>query len=213
MNKEIFTAKENWRGSYYELAIELQSSHDDIQQEQALQALWSHPNLSGHWLNLESYGQDPDIFRISELIDKESNISYANLYGVFHIPEIHQQVACLSVVVREKNGSDWLDFCFPTVMLKQVFPLKSPLSHAENSWLKIVDKYLLETADIVYHQTPYDLALIGEEVSGMVHKVFVTGTEIENGGVLLSPMLWEKLSPNKVFEVMSSGLRWVPFAQ
>jgi hypothetical protein len=98
-------------------------------------------------------------------------------------------------------------------MLKQVFPLKSPLSHAENSWLKIVDKYLLETADIVYHQTPYDLALIGEEVSGMVHKVFVTGTEIENGGVLLSPMLWEKLSPNKVFEVMSSGLRWVPFAQ
>ena len=213
MNKEIFTRKENWRGSYYELAMELQPSHDDVRLERALLAVWSHPNLSGHWLNLESYGQTPDVFRVTELVNNGSNIAYVNLYGIFLVPEVNQQIGCLSVVVRENNGSDWLDFCFPSAMLESAFSVKYPLVHDENSWLSIVDKYLLEIADTVYRQTPYDLALIGDEVSGMAHKISITATEIENGGVFLSPALWDKISPNQGFQVMPSGLRWATFAQ
>ena len=212
MNREFFTQKENWHGSYYELAIELQSSHDDIRLEQALQALWSHPNLSGHWLNLENYGQNPDRLQVSGIINNSDNVSCANIYGIFLIPEIDKQVGCLSVIVREHNGSDWLAFCFPSAMLKSIFPVKYPLVHDENLWLSILDKHLLQMADIIYRQIPYDFALIGDEVSGMAHKISITEAEFENGGILLSPSLRDKISPNKVFEVMPSGLQWATFA-
>src|SRR5215212_1840499 len=99
MNKEIFTEKENWRGSYYELAIELQSSHDNVRLEKAMQALWSHPNLSGHWLSKENYGQAPDVFNIANEFRGTDNHSFIHVYGLFSIPQIDRQVGCLSIIV------------------------------------------------------------------------------------------------------------------
>jgi len=180
------------------------------------------------WRRL-SYGQGPDIVNVANEFYSTNGNSFIHLYGVFFIPEIDRQVGCLSAIVRESDGSDWLDFCFPTAMLKSVFPLKKPFTHDENPWLTILDKYLLQMADIVYQQTPYDLAFMGNEVSGLVNKASITSTGIENQinifsindsdtllspscTILLSPSFWDEILLNRTYEVMPSGLRWTKFA-
>jgi hypothetical protein len=222
MNKDFYVEQNNWSGSYYELAIELQSSQDNIRLEKALQALWSHPNLKGHWLSKDHYGQTPDVFNIADEFIVTDHNSLMYLYGVFFIPEIDQQAGCLSIVVREKDGSDWLDFCFATGMLKSAFSVKYPLETEEYPWSTVLDKYLLQMADMIYQQTPYDLALIGDEVSGLVNKAAIISEGIEhqikiyglnNNKIFLSPAFWDGLSIDKTYEVLPSGLRWATFAQ
>ncbi len=218
MNKDFYVERKNWSGPYYELAIELQASHDDVQLEQALQALWSHSNLSGHWLSKESYAQSPDTFNVADAFHGENGNSFIHLYGVFFIPDIEKHVGCLSIVVREKDGSDWLDFCFPTAMLTTAFAVKYPLPTDEYPWSVVLDKYLMQMADLVYQQTPYDLAFIGDEVSGLVNKASIIEKGIENevkfyglNKVLIAPELWDEISLNKTYESLPAGLRLTTF--
>ncbi len=221
MNKDSFTLKENWYGSFYELAIELQTSHDNVRLEWALEALWRHPNLSGHWVSIENFGQQSDVIRIPNDFHIASSNSFINLYGLFSIPEIDKQVGCLSTVVREKDGSDWLDFCIPTEMLVDAFSVKHLPEMREYPWANILDKYLLQMADMIYQKTPYDLAFIGDEVSGLVNKASIISEGIENqikfyslnnNKIFLSPAFWNEISLDKTYEVLSSGLRWATFA-
>lgn len=220
MNRDLFIQQETWYGSFYELAIELQTSHDDIRLEKALETLWSHPNLSGHWASIENFGKNPDVISIPNGFQGESSNSFINLYGLLSIPDIDKQVGCLSTVIRETNGSDWLDFCVPTKMLKSAFSVKQPLEIREYPWSTILDKYLLQMADMIYQQTPFDLAFIGDEVSGLVNKASIISEGIESqikvydlskNKIFLSPEFWSELSLDKNFEVMPSGLRWATF--
>ena len=221
MNRDFFTQKENWYGSFYELAIELQTSHDNVRLEQALEALWSHPNLSGHWLSIENYGQSPDVISIPNEFRFENSSSFINLYGLFSIPDIDKQVGCLSTIVRETNGSDWLDFCFPMGMLKRAFSVNHPLEMREYPWSVTLDKYLLQMADMIYQKTPFDLAFIGDEVSGLVNKASIISEGIESqikiydlskNKIFLSPEFWNEISLDKNYEVMPSGLQWATLA-
>jgi len=221
MNRDFFTQKENWYGSFYELAIELQTSHDNVRLEKALEALWNHPNLSGHWLSKENYGQGPDKFSIADKFHGMNQNSLIHLYGVFFIPEIDKQIGCLSIIVRETDGSDWLDFCFPTGMLESAFSVKYPLETDEYPWSTVLDKYLLQMADMIYQQIPYDLAFIGDEVSGLANKASIISEGIErqiksyglnNNKIFLSPAFWGEISLDKTYEVLPSGLRWATFA-
>jgi hypothetical protein len=221
MNKDFYVEQDNWSGSYYELAIELQTSHDNVRLESALQALWSHPNLSGHWLSKENYGQAPDVFNVADEFHDTDKSSFIHVYGVCSIPEIDKRVGCLSIIVREKEGSDWLDFCFPIGMLESAFSVKYPLETEEYPWSTVLDKYLLQMADMIYQQVPYDLAFIGDEVSGLVNKASIISEGIEhqikiyslnNNKIFLSPAFWDGISLDKTYEVLPSGLRWATFA-
>ncbi len=189
--------------------------------EQALQALWKHPNLSGCWLRVENFGQDPDIFSVANEFQYSEQHSFMRLYGILSIPEIGKQVGCLSIVVRETNGSDWLDFCITTGLLEEAFSVKHPLEIREYPWATILDKYLLQMADMIYQQTPFNLAFIGDEVSGLVNKASIVSEGIENqikiydlskNKIFLSPGFWNEISLDKKYEVLPSGLRWATFA-
>jgi hypothetical protein len=64
---------------------------------------------------------------------------------------------------------------------------------------------------------PFDLAIIGEEVSGrysadsMAAPKRLTREIVQKyGGFLLSEKLWDRLQPRVDFEILASGLRWVP---
>ena len=221
MNKDFYAERKNWSGSYYELAIELQTSHDNVRLEKALDTLWHHPNLSGHWLSVEHFGLNPDVFNVSHEIHGIEENSFMRLYGMFSIPEIEKQVGCLSIVVRETDGSDWLDFCIPTGMLEAAFSVKHTLEIREYPWSMILDKYLLQMADMIHQQTPFDLAFIGDEVSGLVNKASIISEGIESqikiydlsrNKIFLSPAFWNEISLDKNYEVLPSGLRWAIFA-
>jgi hypothetical protein len=221
MDRDLFIQKGSWYGSFYELAIELQTSHDDIRLGKALETLWRHPNLSGHWLSIENFGQKPDVISIPNELQVESSNSFINLYGLFSIPDIDKQVGCLSTIVRESNGSDWLDFCFPIGMLKSAFSVNHQLEMREYPWSATLDRYLLQMADMIYQKTPFDLALIGEEVSGLVNKASIISEGIEsqikiydlsNNKIFLSPEFWNEISVDKNYEVTPSGLQWATLA-
>jgi hypothetical protein len=202
MNRDFFTRKENWFGSFYELAIELQTSHDDVYLEKALAALWKHPYLIGPWVDIKKFGLSPDVIRVSNFNDGTENFSFLRLYGVLSLPELGEQIGCLSIVVRETDGSDWLDFCVPTGMLESILPVEHPLPTDNYPLVKVVDQYFLQMADMIYKQTPYDLALIGNEVSGIVNKDAIVSGGLESQisifglskiKILISPKFWDEI--------------------
>jgi hypothetical protein len=222
MDRDFFIQKENWHGSFYELAIELQTSQDDFRLEQALKALWRYPNLNGCWLKRENFGQGPDTFSVSNNIEGLEENHFMRMYGTFYIPELGKQVGCLSIVVRETNGSDWLDFCIPTEMLEKAFSVEYPLLTDDYPWETVLDKYFLQMAELIYKQTPYDLALVGDEVSGLINKLNILSAGIENqintfglskNKILFSPQLWNDILLDKTHEVLPSGLKCITFAK
>ena len=159
--------KHNWSGSFYELAIELGSPSDD-RLRTALTRLWSHPSLDGCYLDRnQELDQQP---RVSPL--HWDVAPGAHLLGLVQLPN-GQQVACGSIIVREDDGPDWLDFYIPMVALMEVYgegtyAFDEDVS-ALRSWQEPLDKYLAELGAYVFAEVPFALGLIGHEVSGDVY--------------------------------------------
>ncbi len=210
MDRETYVTQENWYGSYYELAIVLNNSPDNARLRQALTVIWNCSDLHGPWFEREDYSMPTTA--IPELMADIEPLKL--LYGLITIPQTGTTLGCLSVVVREDKGSDWLDLCIPTGMLGLEFPIQYPILRDNNLWLKEIDDVFLRVADEVYRRVPFDLALIGEEVSGLVDKaeVFSNVGLLKDGGYLLSPALFSQLSSTTLNPVsLPAGLLWIPF--
>jgi hypothetical protein len=131
------------------------------------------------------------------------------LYGALKLPD-GREIGCVSHVIREDGGSDWLDLSLPTGMLEHVFPVQYPLAPATNAWLKTLDPILVEVAEWIYEQTAFELAIIGEEASGYVAAADLTNDELSGGGFVVPDRLWRRLNPTVESLALSSGLRFVP---
>jgi hypothetical protein len=137
------------------------------------------------------------------------------------IPQTRTTLGCTSVVVREDKGSDWLDLCIPTGMLELEFPNIYTILRDNNHklWLKDIDDVFIRVADEVYRHVPFDLALIGEEASGFGGKAELVSNDawflqdVQDGGYLLSPSLFSRLSLILNPISLSSGLLWIPWAE
>lgn len=215
MDLQTYLNSDNWLGSYYELAIELQDSPNDSNLFRALKSLWGHPSLSGGWPRKEDYGQSATNF--SGEVDKIE--SFFHMYGLVTLPTSNIEFGCLTVVVREEigkdHGSDWLNLCFPTGMLEQAFSVEYPLDCKSNDvWIDQVDALLKEIANSIYEQVKFELAIIGEEVSGYVHKADLPFADNESGYLITPPVwnsIWASGSKHEQPEYMqlSSGLKQV----
>lgn len=78
-----------------------------------------------------------------------------------------------------------MDFCIPTGMLEREYLVQYPLIPQNNSFLIELEKTVSELANKVYSIFPFDMALVGEEVSGMLYFDSLTKEDVENGGVIL----------------------------
>ena len=206
MKRSDYIAPENWYGSFYELAIEYVPQGDDERLRKAIAALWDMPSLVGPWRERQQFGQSPS--RTDGLEFDESS----RLYGVLELSN-HQSLGCLSVTVREDSGpdcSDWLDFCIPTGMLELVFHVSYPLHSEENPWMQRIDTFLLSLAERVYQASPFELANIGEEVSGRPRRCELTESLLSLGGILLPLEFAKQFEANTTAVALPSGLRWFP---
>jgi hypothetical protein len=162
-----FTGEDVWHGSFYELAMEL-GEHPEERIEAAATALWSHPSLDGPYADRSREPDAQPKVPPSLVVDADMNHGY----GLATLPD-GNRLPCLSVVVRESSdgGSDWLDLCFPTGALCEVYDLYgSAPDYVDPSWrpwAEPLDLWFAEIARTVYRETPFRLGLIGEEVSGM----------------------------------------------
>ncbi|MDB5056585.1 MAG: hypothetical protein JWO59_57 [Chloroflexi bacterium] len=113
-------------------------------------------------------------------------------------------------MVREEQGSDWLDFCIPSGMLAMIFSIDYHWFHETNPWLQEIDQILLRMADAVYNAAPFDLALIGADVSGWLRADEARTTDLERGGILVPSILVERLKPSGASTILSTGVHWFP---
>jgi hypothetical protein len=186
MNRDTFFKEENWYGSYYELCIELGETGNDTRLIEAMKCLWSQPQLRGGWWNRADFNTDAPQFEISEGFDRLR-------YGVIQLQNGFS-VGCLMYVVREDNGSDWLDLCIPTGMLSLIFSINYPIYDVSNSWMDDVDQALIEIGTSIYKAHPFRLALIGEETSGLTHADSLSLDVLRYGRSLIPKSLWNSVS-------------------
>jgi hypothetical protein len=198
MDRDTFVCDENWFGSYYELAIELGPTGDDERLRKALEHVWSLPQLRGSWIERHDY----DLH--SSPIECRDGI-VPSRYGVLRLtPEI--SVGCVTHTVREPNGSDWLDLCIPTGMLGLCFDVQYPLDYATNPWMAQIDRLLAQMAASVFRSISFQLAIIGEEVSGITDAASITPDDCRFCPFLLPELLWQRLGLSTSRQVLTHGL-------
>lgn len=204
-----YRVRENWHGSSLQVAIDLGPRNDE-RLLHAFRAAWASPCLDGP---LPSPGGDAAAALDGSLLEQEGS---EHTYGTFELPDGGRRLGCEVFAIRDEQ-SDWLEVAIPTGMLELAFPVEYPLVAAANPWITDVEASLVEVADAVYRAVPFDLATIGEEVSGLFYagsvdpKFALTRDEVERGGgFLISPGMWQRLEPMAAHQSLASGLRWVP---
>lgn len=203
MDRSLYRKPENWYGSYYELAVELQPTGDDERLLRAMQRLWDYPALTGPWTSREAFGHPPAV--PATVLQSDP----VPLYGVLELDD-GREIGCVSHVIREEGGSDWLDLSLPTGMLESVFQVEYPLAEDTNPWLAELDEAFVLIAEWLYAEAPFQVAIIGEEVSGFTSATEMNTDEVASGGFILPRPLWDRLQPGAGYRVRSHDLRFVP---
>ena len=200
---------ENWHGSFLEVAIDL-GARDDDRLRAAFAAAWESRVLVGP---LDAPYPDRPRGVPDAPLDPEG---FIHTYGTVELPNTGRRVGCEVLSVRD-DESDWLDVALPTGMLELAYPVEYPLFDDTNPWIADVEGLLVSIANHIYTAVPFDLATVGEEVSGLFYARSSSETRAitrdvvdRGGGFLLSPRLWERLQPTAIAEPLASGLRWVP---
>jgi hypothetical protein len=199
--------RQQWLGAFRELAIELRSG-DPQRLLDATRAAWATRVLRGPVGPPFGGGAPPlddSLLRLDPVV---------NLYGEIAVDGIDDPLPCKVVWVRDRDA-DWLDVCVPeeTIEAAQV-PVSGETDLAKKQ--KLVDRVLAHVADAIFAVVPFDLAIIGTEVSGAFsarspETRFSIISAIEHqGNFLLSPELWDELHPTVTRIELPSGLLWVP---
>ena len=79
------------------------------------------------------------------------------------------------------NGeSDWLDISIPQAAFEKFFPCQYPLTTELNPWLKKINEVYARLAETIYRKSPFDFAMIGEEISGETNQEEITLGVMQN---------------------------------
>jgi len=199
--------REDWYGSWYELAIELVPAGDDRRLSAAMAALWRGAGLGGPWPDRAAGPQGAPV----DLRRPLPFEALRDLYGVLRLPG-RRPLGCLTCIVREEHpgGADWLDLCVPTGMLAHAFPVVHPLTREDNPWLAELDRAFMPIAAAVYRATGFALALVGEEASGWVTARELTPERLPpEGGYFLPANLAIRLGLHaRATTVLPGDLYW-----
>lgn len=152
-----------WLGGYYELAVELGPPSDE-RLAAALAAIWEIAGIEGCYLCRDVEPEDQP--RVGPRLPGGQG---SHLYGVATLAN-GSRVPCCTVIVREEDGADWLDFCLPLGGLGQALPNARGYPFSDDtgrSWRQPLDDWLAEIGRHLFEQVPFRLGLIGFEQSGM----------------------------------------------
>jgi hypothetical protein len=198
MDPISFAAPENWNGPSYELAISL--LHDTVGRDavpRAARILWAQPQLQGPWLARSDY---PDPLKVTNPREALTGC------GLVSLPD-GQRLGCEVVLIPEREG-DWLDLCLPLGMVEAAFEVR--YERAFEPWMGAVNQVFVQVADAIFHEVPFNLALIGEEVSGSTDEHRFRVKDLESAGFLLSPEFCRQAGVTGTAVILPSGLRWFP---
>ncbi|WP_026690363.1 hypothetical protein [Alteribacter aurantiacus] len=172
MNVTEFTNEKNWIGGYYELSTEFHPAGNDKRVNDALKALEKCHFFDGPWEKREDFQKE--IISLPIQIEEDSVTSF---YGTMTSSD-GNTLPCLLSITRN-DESDWLDISIPQAMFENLYLYDYPLTKERNPWLEIVDETFTLLAEAIYHVSPFDLAMIGEEISGYVNQGNITAESLK----------------------------------
>jgi hypothetical protein len=93
MEIESFNNPENWLGTYYELAIQVSASADNLKLTKAFDCLCKYPDFMGPWLSKKDFPEKIGNLMVSETV---------SCYGLLKTPSAIE-LGCVLWIVREKQ--------------------------------------------------------------------------------------------------------------
>jgi hypothetical protein len=188
-------------GSHYEIAIELSVRADERRLREAVATLWKSGLVEGPWLSIEEIGVGPTV--PLDQLSLEESWAYGLIVG-------EKPLACVMHCIRESGGSDWLDVSVSSPILESVLGIKDLSELDDDPRLEPVDESFAKIADRIYSAVPFELALIGEEVSGTAYaRSLARGVcAFSQVSVLCSQRLKDELPFSAEFRRRDSGLWW-----
>lgn len=190
----------NWIGGYYELSIEFHPSGNNKRINEALVTLEKSQFFNGIWRERSAFQRDSTSLPIAI----EAN-SVTSLYGILYISD-ETVLPCLITVTCVPEESDWLDISIPQAILERIFAIKYPLIKELNPWLSEIDNIFIQIAEMIFAQSPFDLAFIGEEVSGATNQESITNEFLEKHTTILTTQLQERLHIQDTGKRLSNNL-------
>lgn len=199
MNYSDFINPNLWIGGFYELSMEFHPVGDHGRLNQALVALGNLDFFNGLWKERQHYLSDI----ISLPIDIDDD-SVNQFYGTLTLSD-GNTLPCVVTIVRIIDESDWLDIGIPLAILERVYPLNFSLAPELNPWLVKIDEVFIRIAKKLFDRSPFELALIGEEISGYTNQETITLEELEKITCLLPNRIQEHLGISQGDEGKGSG--------
>jgi hypothetical protein len=160
-----FGDPENWTGGWYELGLDL-GQRSDERLDHALRVLWREAGIVG-CVGL----RDPDPTEQAEIAPSVASLNhFGRLYGHAQLPSGASVVAvCLAFPLS--CGSDWLTLGLPLGALARVdrriggFPFGADGGSASLAWRIHLDNWLAHVGMEIFKQVPFQLGLIGFDVT------------------------------------------------
>ncbi|GAA3120321.1 hypothetical protein GCM10010466_09040 [Planomonospora alba] len=159
-----FTDEENWRGGFYELAMEFAGTADGPLLK-GLEVIRDAATLDGFHTarDREPAGQVPYAL--------ESGLPTGHLYGLTR-PPAGRTCVCGALVSRFDDGTSWLIFYLPLEALGRTdrrvgaFPFNEDDEPSSLAWRRPLDDWLVSLARRVYGVVRFRRALVGFETYG-----------------------------------------------
>ncbi|PLT30642.1 hypothetical protein [Peribacillus deserti] len=189
MDYDFYNNPDNWIGGFYELSIEYHPFGNNKRVNEALTALCKSDYFNGFWEDKKDYQKKS----ISLPINIEED-SVTQFYGTLSLSNSKEgELPCVITVIRVDGESDWLDIAIPQAALEKRFPYKYPLTIELNPWLKKINARYTQLAEIIYCSSPFDLAMIGEEITGYTNQEEITYEVVQNIICILPSHLQDRL--------------------
>ena len=189
MDDCLYNDSDHWVGGFYELSIEYHPSDHDKRINEALASLADGSCIKG----------------ISLPIQMEED-GVHSFYGSLSLSH-SDYLPIMITVTRVVGESDWMDIAIPQTAFEMKFSYKYPLITELNPWLVRVNEVFVQLAETIYQNAPFDLALIGEEVSGCTNQGDITYEVMQTLICILPSQLSERLGLGDKGKELSNQLR------
>lgn len=193
-------------GGFYELSIEYHPCGNDKRINEALGALEESRCFNGFWGEKKDFQKHTMSLPIT--IEEDSVKSF---YGsLFLHNSAEEELPCLITIIRTNSESDWLDISIPQAAFEKVFPCHYPLTTELNPWLENINEIYVRLAETIYYKSPFDLAMIGDEISGETNEEEITLGLMRNKPYMtciLPSSLLDRLELNGKGTALSNQLR------
>ncbi|MEW9108744.1 MAG: hypothetical protein AB2374_05295 [Cytobacillus gottheilii] len=174
MTKKKTIDPEQWRGDYYELEMQYDSSDEEVINA-ALKTMAKHMSL----VYKDNYVEKRQPVQLPIQINKEQTYSFI---GKLTYSKTITLNSLVEVILDGETAS--VIVSIPLCEIEEYFSIDYPLTIKQNQWLKRMHEMFIELSVIIYGQSKFQLAMIGDEVSGYTRIDEIKGSDLHNEEII-----------------------------